>query len=181
LEPLDYGDSSLVGLWTFDEGSGTVAYDYSGSNATGGWSGTQAGTSGYYSAGEVGPWAGTFGGSAASDYVGVPTNNFPTGASSWSLSAWIYYNSTTTFQMIWFYGTDGTAAYVSMNHACPTNDPEVEIWGSGGQTCGSPLTLGTWNHITVTYNGTKFTVYTNGQFSNSNNATLNISNSTLPK
>jgi hypothetical protein len=27
LEPLDYGDPALVGLWTFDEGSGSVAYD----------------------------------------------------------------------------------------------------------------------------------------------------------
>ncbi len=35
LEPLDYGDSSLVGYWTFDEGSGSIAYDYSGNNATG--------------------------------------------------------------------------------------------------------------------------------------------------
>jgi hypothetical protein len=37
LEPLDYGDNSLVGLWTFDEGIGSIAYDYSGSNATGSW------------------------------------------------------------------------------------------------------------------------------------------------
>src|ERR1019366_983757 len=32
LEPLDYGDPTLVGYWTFDEGSGTTAYDSSGSN-----------------------------------------------------------------------------------------------------------------------------------------------------
>ena len=38
LEPLDYGDSSLVGFWTFDEGAGGIAYDYSGNNATGSWS-----------------------------------------------------------------------------------------------------------------------------------------------
>jgi hypothetical protein len=30
LEPLDYGDPTLVGNWTFAEGTGTVAYDYSG-------------------------------------------------------------------------------------------------------------------------------------------------------
>ena len=34
LEPLDYGDTSLVGLWTMDEGTGTTAYDYSGNNAS---------------------------------------------------------------------------------------------------------------------------------------------------
>src|SRR5581483_9489039 len=35
LIPVDYGDTSLVGYWTFDEGTGTIAYDYSGNNATG--------------------------------------------------------------------------------------------------------------------------------------------------
>ncbi|MCX6702678.1 MAG: type II secretion system protein, partial [Candidatus Wolfebacteria bacterium] len=35
LLPIDYGDSSLMGYWKFDEGSGTTAYDYSGNNATG--------------------------------------------------------------------------------------------------------------------------------------------------
>ena len=43
LEPLDYGDASLVGYWPLTEGTGTVAYDYSGSNATGTWIGTATG------------------------------------------------------------------------------------------------------------------------------------------
>jgi prepilin-type N-terminal cleavage/methylation domain-containing protein len=53
LEPLDYGDPSLVGYWTFDEGAGTVAYDYSGSNATGSFSGSAP----YFAAGKIGAWA----------------------------------------------------------------------------------------------------------------------------
>ncbi|MCX6702489.1 MAG: prepilin-type N-terminal cleavage/methylation domain-containing protein [Candidatus Wolfebacteria bacterium] len=35
LLPIDYGDSSLVGYWKFDEGSGTTAYDSSGYGNTG--------------------------------------------------------------------------------------------------------------------------------------------------
>jgi prepilin-type N-terminal cleavage/methylation domain-containing protein len=62
LEPLEYGDPSLVGYWTFEEGSSSIAYDYSGNNATGSWSGTAVGSAGYYSAGKVGSWAGTFDG-----------------------------------------------------------------------------------------------------------------------
>jgi prepilin-type N-terminal cleavage/methylation domain-containing protein len=69
LEPLDYGDPSLVGYWPMDEGSGSTAYDLSGNNASGTWFGTQAGTSGYYSAGYNQPWAGTFDGS--STYVSL--------------------------------------------------------------------------------------------------------------
>src|ERR1700687_3113143 len=40
LVPINYGDTLLVGYWTFDEGSGSTVYDYSGSNATGSWQGT---------------------------------------------------------------------------------------------------------------------------------------------
>ncbi|MFA5099170.1 MAG: LamG domain-containing protein, partial [Candidatus Paceibacterota bacterium] len=35
LLPLDYGDTSLVGYWKFDEGTGTTAYDASGHNKNG--------------------------------------------------------------------------------------------------------------------------------------------------
>ncbi len=84
LEPLDYGDSSLVGLWTFDEGTGTVAYDYSGNNANGTW----AGTGSHYASGKVGPYAGQTA-NATGDYV----NNIPQfqnlGASDFSGSLWI--------------------------------------------------------------------------------------------
>lgn len=73
LEPLDYGDSSLTGYWTFEEGTGTIAYDYSGNNATGSWSGTPSGANGYYSPGNIGGWAGAFDG--ASNYV-VTGNTF---------------------------------------------------------------------------------------------------------
>lgn len=35
LLPLDYGDSSLVGYWNFEEATGTIAYDRSGNGANG--------------------------------------------------------------------------------------------------------------------------------------------------
>jgi prepilin-type N-terminal cleavage/methylation domain-containing protein len=87
LEPLDYGDPSLVGLWTFDEGVGTVAYDYSGSNATGSWVGTQAGTNGYYSSGKMGMlWAGAFDGGTNRIIVA----NYPSiTPSAISIAAWV--------------------------------------------------------------------------------------------
>jgi hypothetical protein len=76
LEPLDYGDSSLVGYWPLTEGTGTVAYDDSGNNSTGTWNGTQAGSSGYYSAGKIGPWAGAFDGSTDQINIGTNSNAF---------------------------------------------------------------------------------------------------------
>ena len=41
LLPVDYGDNSLVGYWDFNEGSGTVAGDKSGSGNSGAFTATQ--------------------------------------------------------------------------------------------------------------------------------------------
>lgn len=90
LEPLDYGDSSLVGYWTLNEGMGTIAYDYSGGNATGSWNGTTAGTSGYYSGGMTGgSWAGQFNGT--NDYISVSSGSGAgvVGTSDFSVSLWV--------------------------------------------------------------------------------------------
>jgi prepilin-type N-terminal cleavage/methylation domain-containing protein len=101
LEPLDYGDTSLVGYWPMNEGSGNVAYDYSGNNATGTWSGAQTGTNGtHYSPGKVGPWAGTFDGN--NDYVNIGSlGSFPTqGTISFWMNATVlanYPNALTTY------------------------------------------------------------------------------------
>jgi hypothetical protein len=90
LEPLDYGDPTLVGWWPLTEGTGTVAYDDSGNNATGSWSGTPAGTSGYYSAGKVGAWAGYFDGT--DNYVSAATPNIPTSGAI-TISLWLKSNT----------------------------------------------------------------------------------------
>ena len=88
LAPVDYGLSSgLVGYWPLDEGTGTVAYDWSGSNATGTWNGNASGTSGYYSAGSGQPYAGAFDGS--STYVIVPNNSVLNISGAVTVSAWI--------------------------------------------------------------------------------------------
>jgi prepilin-type N-terminal cleavage/methylation domain-containing protein len=54
LAPIDFvyqaPSLALIGFWPLNEGTGTIVFDGS-SNATGSWSGTKAGTSGYYSAG----------------------------------------------------------------------------------------------------------------------------------
>ena len=89
LEPLDYGDPTLAGWWNFSEGTGTVAYDDSGNNATGSWSGTQTGSSGYYSTGKIGSWSGAFDGST--NYVNSlgSATSYNFGAGSYTISAWI--------------------------------------------------------------------------------------------
>lgn len=101
LEPLDYGDSSLIGYWTFDEGSGNIAYDYSGTNATGTWNGTQAGQGGtYYNPAKVGNSAGYFI-PADQNYVNVSITPAAFQTGTFTLTAWIKDNGATSgFQTI---------------------------------------------------------------------------------
>ncbi|MFA5099135.1 MAG: LamG domain-containing protein, partial [Candidatus Paceibacterota bacterium] len=75
LLPLDYGDTSLVGYWKFDEGSGTTAYDASGHNNNGTL--TNGPT---YTTGKVGSYALSFDGT--DDWVNIGNGsiiNFGTG------------------------------------------------------------------------------------------------------
>lgn len=88
LEPLDYGDPSLVGLWTFDEGTSTVAYDYSGNNATGSWNGSGA----HWSMSKVGSGAGQFA-TTTNDYI--QTQSLPGTPSAITVLAWVRPNKAT--------------------------------------------------------------------------------------
>jgi prepilin-type N-terminal cleavage/methylation domain-containing protein len=159
LEPLDYGDPSLIGLWTFDEGTGTVAYDYSGSNATGSWQGTATGTSGYYSAGRVGSWAGTFDGST--NYVAVSKitlDNNP----SWTVSLWA---DAPTNQL----NNEGGLWSLDSNHDLQYAGGSAYIILYWGTTLVQTSTANNqWNLWTATRNGNIFSLYKNGILAGSN-------------
>ncbi|MFA5099182.1 MAG: LamG-like jellyroll fold domain-containing protein [Candidatus Paceibacterota bacterium] len=75
LLPLDYGDTSLVGYWKFDEGTGTTAYDASGHNNNG-----TLVNSPTWVIGKIGSYALSFS-SSSNKYVdmnnGVSLNNTP--------------------------------------------------------------------------------------------------------
>jgi prepilin-type N-terminal cleavage/methylation domain-containing protein len=94
LEPLDYGDATLVGFWPLNEGANSIAYDGSGSNATGSWSGTQIGSNGYYTTNaKVGPYAGDFDGSTDCITLGSGTS---IRNQRYTYSAWINLSSIPT-------------------------------------------------------------------------------------
>lgn len=146
LMPLDYGDPSLVGYWPFDEGSGSTAYDWSGNNASGSWSGTQAGTSGYYSPGRIGGWGGYFNGS--NDYVNniniaIPSSNF-------SFSLWFYLNQTaiTLGHGVTFLALNGTILY---QHAANN----YLYYGYGARYIDWTPTAGSWHYLacSITFGG----------------------------
>ena len=86
LLPIEYGDTSLVGYWDFEEGSGSTAYDISGSGNNGTWNGTSTTR---YTTGKVGSYSGIFNGSG--DYLRgnlIQNSNLDI-SESVTVSAWI--------------------------------------------------------------------------------------------
>jgi prepilin-type N-terminal cleavage/methylation domain-containing protein len=162
LEPLDYGMPSLVGYWTLGEGTGTVAYDYSGNNATGTWNGVAAGTSGYYSSGIGGSgYAGAFNGT--NDYVANAGGNSAFNLTSGvTLMAWIKLNASSTDEKIISKRPSYQLAVYS------NNVPETEIFIASSSedtrsvSGGTVLQNGVWYQIAGTYNGSVLTTYVDG-------------------
>ncbi len=163
LEPLDYGEQNLVGYWAFEEGSSSVAYDYSGNNATGSWSGTAAGTNGYYSAGKIGNWAARVNGS--DDQVTAVLN----GATLNDYSIVLWYDSSATstdssasIEVLRVGGTDFYPAIGGQFRV--VNSPLNITTPAGGQAGTSTLynVLNTWESFAVTRTGGTVYVYLNG-------------------
>jgi prepilin-type N-terminal cleavage/methylation domain-containing protein len=161
LEPLDYGDPTLVGWWPLNEGAGTVAYDDSGNNATGSWSGTQTGTSGYYSPGKVGSYAGYFNGT--NDYVDLGYINYSSFPAV-SLAMWINVPSTMVADMHNAICNGGTLANAS--GFCLTyyqGDGSLWIGYGGGEYTEDGFTFGQWQQVVyVIVPGVSRVIYVNG-------------------
>jgi prepilin-type N-terminal cleavage/methylation domain-containing protein len=158
LEPLDYGDTSLVGLWTFDEGSGTVAYDYSGNNATGSWQGTLGSQ---WTTGKVGSGAGNFNGSNQFVNIGNSSNIEP--ANSITVSAWVNPSSFTPLSAAVSSITNG---YI-LGYFSAAGSPNIYIWNSGTSNwsaAGSSITLSTnaWQYLVGTFDGRYLRIFING-------------------
>ena len=181
LAPVDYGLSSgLVDYWPLDEGTGTVAYDWSGSNATGTWNGNASGTSGYYSAGKPEGWAGSFDGST--DYVSVPNvNQYNFSNTTFTVVAWInttssaggFISSVSANSGGWgvavsLFGTTGTLTVVlkdsSNNQSMTANTNQLVDTGLWTQVV-AVITTNTSNA-----NGNSATFYINGSLASSTTA-----------
>lgn len=148
LEPLDYGDPTLAGFWDFEEGSSSVAYDYSGANATGSWVGSAVGTFGYYAAGKVGTYAGAF--------------------SSTTISPNFQYSETSASNMSWTMWIDlisapGTPAIIgNRNGSNWVKFTPAAFEYNTGSIIPYAIPTGTWVFLVITKSGSNFTYYANG-------------------
>ena len=155
--------TGLVGWWKLNEGTGTIAYDSSGNNATGTWYGTKAGSSSYYSPGSPLGWAGYFDGST--NYIDVPQSS-ALQPSSVTVTAWIYATASSTSGLYYFPVVMGGG---NLNHT--TNgyylgfysDGSFRMQGTGvAAVSGAQIPLNTWIFVAGTISASATSLFMNG-------------------
>jgi hypothetical protein len=166
----------LVGLWRFNEGTGTNAFDSSGFQNNGTLIGENGNTPGWV-AGQAGfggaLWFTNDGGNHA--YVDIAGSNSLmvglTATDTWTMTAWAYEDSGGTSNFLATYGRlfvlDGGDAFQFESGA--QNDGQMYTWsrqntgwqvGWGTGSSVTPL-LDQWIHWAVIYDGASLTLYRN--------------------
>jgi type II secretory pathway pseudopilin PulG len=169
LEPLDYGDPDLMGYWSFEEGTGTAQYDYSGNRNIGTWQGTQAGTNGYYSVGKIGSWSGWFNGTDNSITIPNASSTVIPSSGAFSITAWINLRVTPTVKYETILMQDVAGGSLGFRFGLDDYDQptfwSTEDGGSlqvGYQNTNIHVSTNTWNFIAASYTGSGATLYYNG-------------------
>lgn len=157
--------SGLVGYWTFDEGSGATAVDYSGYINNGTWYGTGPT---HYGASYDGTQAAKFNG--VNDYIRVPSTPL-LNASSLTIALWAKADEITGHNYILEKGNPSQFG-ISLENG--QNHGELEFFLDDSGTCNNKtksfegdviLTTNVWNFIAVTFDDSSnvLRIYVNGQ------------------
>jgi hypothetical protein len=144
--------NGLVGHWTFNEGQGTTAYDYSGNNNDGTLSNPN------WPQGEG--WAMDFDGT--DDYVGTELTRSSIGTDA-TFTAWVYLTEDIGVYMpifgIYNYTSGGWNFFIGKNTSNLTLGVED---GNYTSNTGLDLIVGEWQHVTYVREGTTGRTYLNG-------------------
>ena len=155
LNPLETGDSSLVGYWNFEEGPNSTSTDRSGYGNHGAWNGTSTAQQ-HYVAGKVGSYSGYFNGSG--DRIVIPaTSSLQLGSGTITLSFLINVSAWSTWQGVFVGGgVSGVPGYGAGLHSNGLN-MNYSIYGpSGGNQAfaiDGPI-QNQWLHVVVVFDVT---------------------------
>jgi hypothetical protein len=98
-------------------------------------------------------------------YITTPMTNFPSGAAARSVSLWMKWNGSTTYNIIFGYGDD--AAGNKLFGAFLNSGGSLYCWNnyqtaSSNYDTGIDIAVGNWTHVVLTYDGTNVMAYKNG-------------------
>ncbi|MDD5547682.1 MAG: prepilin-type N-terminal cleavage/methylation domain-containing protein [Candidatus Pacebacteria bacterium] len=149
LLPVDYGESSLVGYWNFEEGgSSATTYDASGNNNTGTW----AGSGTHYAGAKVGNYSGQFNGT--NDKISVATGESLRLVNAITIIAWVNpgnFSQTGAYQHI-LMKTGDTPYNWYLRHANGSSNLNLTLKIPTEQTMSSvSLTQDIWQFVAYTY------------------------------
>ena len=152
MSPIN--DTGLVGYWTFDEGTGTQAKDYSGNNNTG----TLSSPAPAWVIGKVG---GALSFNGISNKVSLSSTNLNIITTQASVSAWIMLSSNSSNNYIYTNGWgDKLELFINGTRVAFTI---VNSLSSSVSTSGAiPLQTGIWYFVAGVYDGNMERVYVNG-------------------
>jgi len=158
LIPIDYGDTSLVGYWKFDEGSGTTAYDHSGNGRSASWSGTGA----HYASGKIGSYSGQFNGVDDIVTAGIAALD------DYSVSFWVYESQVNAQSVLLILYLGGTSFYTSYGGQYRVVDAPLNVTTPSTGIIGTSNMadfLNTWVYMVFTRNSSDtVSIYKNGIF-----------------
>lgn len=155
LLPIDYGDSSLVGYWAFNEGTGETAYDISGSG--------NAGTLTNGPTWVTGKVSGALSFDGSDDYVDVTHSSSLVTNSEFTLQMWAYANTSVSALGLISKTNDNLPAPYDIYF----NNGEFMsfILGNGDGNQGitdSGIEFENWQNWAFVYDGTNGMIYRNG-------------------
>ncbi len=170
-------NATLVGLWRFNQSSGTNVLDSSGLGNNGTLAGENGNIPGWV-AGQAGFGSALSFTNDGTDHAYVTIPAAPslaigqTATNAWTITVWAYEDSDGTSNFVANYGRmlvidDGTAFQLESG---ASGDAEIYTWdrahtewqiGWGAYPSLAPL-LDQWEHWAVVYDGTNLTVYRNG-------------------
>jgi prepilin-type N-terminal cleavage/methylation domain-containing protein len=142
-----------VGLWNFDECTGTVVADSSGTANTGSLQNTPS-----WSADTPTGRGCSLSFNGSNQYIALPGNGFPFAAQSYSISAWVKPTAMAARGII------GWGDYVNNNAtALRLGSNELRhYWYNNDIVASVDLANGKWHHVAVAYDGSTRTMYIDG-------------------
>ena len=156
---VDVSSVGLVAAYSFDEGSGTTANDFSGNGNTGTISGATWTT--------LGKFSNALNFNGLSNWVTVNDSNSLDLSSGMTLEAWVYPTvATGTWSTVLLKEAPPGFNLAYHLEGDPSNLPNsyimTDLSGLQGATGPTPLALNAWTHMAATYNGSFLTLYVNG-------------------